>query len=194
MTKQTLIPQAEVYGSADPVTVDERDAAVSQTTRDVSGGIVRDGVLLRDSDSETGWDRADELGTTNRRKTQFASPLIRLPSGTLPKERIKVLQQWEGIVTAVTDDSFFAELQDLGDVSQPLEIVEILIAEVPEEDRSLLVEGAIFYWSIGYETSLGGQLKRISEIRMRRTLRWTKRALQRASKRAEELVELHSGQ
>jgi hypothetical protein len=186
-----LIPEVESQGSADPLIVEERAGMLSQSTREVAGGIVRERKLVRSDEPETAWSSPDSSETSRIRKVRLASPLIRLPSGTLPKERVRVLQQWEGVVTEVTGDSFFADLQDLGDSSQPLEIVEIPIEEVSEDDRPLLVEGAIFYWSLGYETSAGGQLRRMSEIRMRRTPRWTKRAIQQVMNRAEKLFELH---
>ncbi|MFG0334252.1 MAG: hypothetical protein ACF8TS_12880 [Maioricimonas sp. JB049] len=102
-----------------------------------------------------------------------------------------MLQQWEGVVDELTCDSFFAQLHDLGSEPSGVEIVEIPLVEVPPDDRPLVVEGALFYLSIGYETSVGGQLRRVSEIRFRRTPRWTKRALEKAKLRAEKLFELH---
>lgn len=187
-----LIPELETSGSGDQVADDMQQLdEIFQSTHEVSGGIVRERELVRGDEPETGWSSPDGGETSRVHKPRLAAPLIRLPAGTLPKKRVQVLQQWEGIVTAVAVDAFFADLQDVGDSSQPLEVVEIPIEEVPEDDRSLLVEGAVFYWSIGYETSPGGTLRRVSEIRMRRTPRWTKRAIQQVKKRAEELFELH---
>lgn len=193
MTTQTLIPDHETHGSADSAALNERLFSSPNSTGEVSGGIVRERVFAPPVESGTDWSDTGGRQSTDRiRRLRLASQLIRLPPGTLPLERIRVLQQWEGVVTDITDDSFFAELQDLADECQPIEIVEIPIDEVPEDDRPLLVCGGIFYWSIGYETSAGGQLRRMSEIRLRRTPRWTKRAIQRVKKRAEDLIELHT--
>jgi len=182
------------WGSAEPASFKDSGSPASRTTSEVAGGIVRMPELLIEIRDETRWPERDDVETSAPRRPQFAPPLIRLPPGTLPKERLRVLQQWEGVVTDVTKDSFFAEIQDLSDSSMPLELVEIPIAEISEDDRSLLGEGAVFYWCIGYETSQGGQLRRMSEIRMRRRPRWTRRTLQQASRRAEELFELHTEQ
>ena len=188
----TLIPEVESHGSAGSVADDAQSSAFSRSTREVAGGIVRERELVRGDEPETGWSSTPDRCETSRvRKPRLASPLIRLPAGTLPKERIRVLQQWEGVVTEVTDDSVFADLQDIGDSSQPLEVVEIPFEEIPEDDWPLLAEGAVFYWSIGHKTSAGGTLERMSEIRLRRTPRWTKRAIQQIRKRAEELFELN---
>ena len=192
MTTLTLIPETDDWGSAEPVVFEDRASPVGNTTCEVAGGIVREPALLSETRNETQWHDNDDIKSSAPGRALVAPPLIRLPPGTLPKERVRVLQQWEGVVTDTTDDSFFAELQDLGKPLVPLEIVEVAIDEVPEDDRSLLVEGAVFYWSIGYETSPGGQLKRMSEVRLRRTPRWTKRSLQQAKKQAEEMFEFDS--
>jgi len=43
------------------------------------------------------------------------------------------------------------------------------LREVSEEDRSLLVEGAVFYWSIGY-SRINGQVQKQSNIRFQRLI------------------------
>lgn len=185
-----MILATDAWGSAEPITFEDRGSLMGRTTCEIAGGIICEPALLHETRNETHCadNNVDETSAPGRPLVN--SPLIRLPPGSLPRGRVRVLQQWEGVVTDTTKDSFFAELQDLSDASIPLEIVEVAIEEVPEEDRPLLVEGAVFYWSIGYETSPGGQLKRMSEIRMRRTLRWTERTLKQVAKQAGELFEL----
>jgi len=73
-------------------------------------------------------------------------------------EDFEVIQQWEGVVTDTTCDSFYAELQDVHDKSLPIEIVEIPFDKVPIDDQSLIAEGTVFYWSIGYKTHAWGQI------------------------------------
>lgn len=182
--QRTLIPETECWGSVEAVPVDQNCNLLSDSTGDVSGGLVQAGMLIRDQDMKSG-----DSGTTILRRPRLASPLIRLPPGSLPLESVRVLQQWEGVVTEVADDSFFADLQDLNDSAEPIEVVELPFEEVPKDDWPLLQEGAVFYWSIGYETTAGGTLRRMSEIRLRRTPRWTKRAHRQAEQRAEELLE-----
>ena len=188
---QTLIPTVESYSSTASQFVELHSGAISQSTREIAGGIVRERDLVRRDEPETVSQNNDHANSTRVCRVRLASPLIRLPAGTLPKEHVQLLQQWEGVITEVKSDSFFADLQDLADANQPIEVVEIPIEEIPNDDMALLVEGAIFYWSIGYETSAGGQLRRVSEIRMRRAPRWTKRGIQQVKKRAEELFEIY---
>ncbi len=192
MTTYTLIPETETCNSAEPNSFKDSESTIGQSTCEVAGEIIRKTTLLNEVRNETQLFRKDISKTSTPDAPHVNKPLIRLPGGTLPMVRVKVLQQWEGVVTDTTSDSFYAELQDLGNSSVPLEFVEIPFDEVPGDDQPLLVEGAVFYWSIGYKTSPGGQLERVSEIRLRRTPRWTKRAIEQATKRAEELFERHA--
>ncbi len=103
--------------------------------------------------------------------------LVRLhPPHSAPR-RFEVLQQWEGTIVQLTNDSFWAELSDLTTRCEPVETVEIPFAEVSPGDKPLLAEGNVFYWSIGYEKSAAGQISRVSEIRMRRTPTWSQHGL-----------------
>jgi hypothetical protein len=103
--------------------------------------------------------------------------------------RFELIQQWEGAVSETSDETFWAELRDLTDPSSKREIVEIYLREVADQDKPLVAPGAVFYWSIGYDTSFSGSLVRASEIKFRRTPRWSKRRLARLSKEAEIMAE-----
>src|SRR6266852_2930584 len=76
--------------------------------------------------------------------------LVRLPSLRKSKWKVKVLQRWIGQVEQVKSDRFVAILADATSSRNPPEQVELDLEEVSESDRSLLAEGATFYWSIGY--------------------------------------------
>lgn len=106
-----------------------------------------------------------------------------------PVRRFQILQQWEGVVTSVEADSLWGDLQDLTDPSNPLEIAEIPLREFALSDRPLLEPGSVFYWSIGHETTLGGQIRRVSEIRVRRTPVWSQQALDRVRSLGKQLHE-----
>jgi hypothetical protein len=131
----------------------------------------------------------NDLTTRGKLDISVKSPLLKLPSGTLPTQRVTVLQQWEGVVTEVCTDTFFAELDDLTDTCRPVDIVELSLNEIAMEDRELVREGACFYWSIGYETSPGGTIRRISEIRMKRVPKWSRRSLEKLEREAESLFD-----
>lgn len=117
------------------------------------------------------------------------SPLVRLWTTEGPPRRFKMLQQWEAIVTALAEDCFVVRLRDLSCPKLPDEVAELPLAEIPESDRELLAPGSIIYWSIGYETSEGGQIRRVSELRLKRRPVWTERMLAEIKKKAATMLE-----
>ncbi|MFB6264808.1 MAG: hypothetical protein ABEL76_14460 [Bradymonadaceae bacterium] len=104
--------------------------------------------------------------------------------------RFELLQQWKGTVRNSDDESVTAVVEDLTDPENDREVVTFDRREVPDSDADLLEEGAVFYWSIGYEHEPGGQQKRVSKIRFRRLPAWTEDDLERARERAEEFQDL----
>lgn len=113
-------------------------------------------------------------------------PEIRVSRPRRERRQFDVLQQWEGVVTDVEGETFFAKILDLTDFSQPAEFVELYVKDVPPADKELLRSGAIFYWIAGYETSKFGQIQRVSKIRFRRSPRWTQQSLDRIKRKADE--------
>lgn len=103
--------------------------------------------------------------------------LIKLKAPPVPSRSFEVLQQWEGVVTEITETSFWAVLEDLRDPTSPEELVELPLAEITDTDRSILKRGSALYWTIGREWSAGGQMRRVSEIWIRRMPQWSKHAL-----------------
>ena len=116
-------------------------------------------------------------------------PLIRLNRQKMKHRRFKVLQQWEGVVSEIGDEFLKAELLDLTDSSKPREIVELPVDDFPDADRPLLEPGCVFYWTMGYLTTDGGQKSRTSDIRVRRNPRWSQHEIESIKKRGEELFQ-----
>jgi len=107
-----------------------------------------------------------------------------------PRDRIKLLQQWECIVLQVRNDCVECEMHDLTDESKPVEFAEIYLDEFSDSDRALLCEGAVFYWSIGHEIKRTGQVRRYSELRVRRMPPLTPLKKREINERAGQLSEL----
>ena len=86
-------------------------------------------------------------------------------SPDLQMSRFSALQEWEGYVEAIDVDEFVAILADLT-ADQPYEIEEAVIplSEISYQDRLKIKVGSIFRWVIGYETSVSGTRRRVSEI------------------------------
>ncbi len=107
-----------------------------------------------------------------------------------PRDRIKLLQQWECVVSQVHDDCVECEMHDLTDESKPVECAEVLLEAFNEYDRALLCEGTVFYWSIGYKTKRTGQVTQYSNLHVRRMPRLTNLKKREIGERAKQLREL----
>jgi hypothetical protein len=114
------------------------------------------------------------------------NPLVSFQRSPSPLRRFEVLQCFEGTIQEVNADSFWAELRDLTNTSNPPESIELPRSEVSAPDHPLLEPGGIFYWSIGYETSPTGQIRRVAEIRMRRSPEWSERTIASVQAQAAE--------
>jgi hypothetical protein len=82
------------------------------------------------------------------------------------REKVTLLQKWEGVVLNVGPKTFWARLVDLvNDLHE--EEAEFPIDEIPPVEQEWLLPGNMFYWAIGYRDT-HGQRRRESTIRFRR--------------------------
>jgi hypothetical protein len=103
---------------------------------------------------------------------------------------LQPMQEWEGVVTSVTRDSFWAKLVDVTAGSEvETEVAEFDLRDIAREDQGQLSEGAIFRWTIGYYNRSNGMRIKASRIVFRRMPAWSKRELSEALERADALVE-----
>jgi hypothetical protein len=92
------------------------------------------------------------------------------------------LQEWEGYVTAIGAETFTADLVDKTRATdQPDEQVEMPLDEIGDEQFGELRVGAIFRWTIGYETAPSGQQRRVSQLVFRQLPRWTQAEIDHAN-------------
>ncbi len=126
---------------------------------------------------------------TEYENEQLCLPGIYTKPISPPKSDFTSLQKWEGVVVNVHDNSFEARLIDLT-ANTPEEIAEIPLEEVSEDDFSLIEEGAVFYWNIGYRKMISGQRERVTFIRFRRLPLWQKGEIDAARQKADKLQEL----
>lgn len=105
-----------------------------------------------------------------------------------PQDSLVALQKWEGTVLGVHEDGIVARLVDLDGESSDLE-AEIPLQELSQGDKQLVTAGAVFYWTIGYLDTAGGQRRRESVIRFRALPGWRAPDLQKAERQAEETRE-----
>jgi hypothetical protein len=120
------------------------------------------------------------------------APLFRAPDAPLVPRRFMVLKAWIGEITEVTKDSVWAALAEQDVPGRYVEVVEIPFEEFAPADMPLVELGATFYWTIGYDKTPGGTLKRTSEVRMRRMPTWSKARVESIRAKASQLLELLS--
>ena len=113
--------------------------------------------------------------------------VVWVPVLPLSQDAFDVLQKFEGTVLSVTCDSFVARLVDKSKRG-PEEEAEIPLAEVMPGDHELVKPGAMFYWVIGYERKVHGQLSRSSVIRFQRVPSWSPSDVEQAKKAAETFL------
>lgn len=107
-----------------------------------------------------------------------------------PSDIFLALQRWEGVVIECREETFLARLTDLTAEGTGEEEVELLLDDVPDEDRSLIGPGAVFYWAIGYRYEASGQSSRVSTLRFRRLPVWSASELEAAHERARQVAEV----
>lgn len=107
-----------------------------------------------------------------------------------PMLNFVALQEWEGYVTEIFEDSFSAILVDTTlEETEPGEQAEFDIEEISNHGQSLLKVGAVFVWTIGYNT-VGSTKQRSSQIVFRNLPAFSEKELGEAKSEAEQL--LHS--
>ena len=105
----------------------------------------------------------------------------------LTGDRKVLMQQWECIVLQRDHDIVHCELHDLTDESNPTEYAEVLLTEFNEYDLPLLDAGAVFYWSVGHLRRHTGQVRRFSEMRVRRMPQISKSRQSEITRKVENL-------
>ena len=82
-----------------------------------------------------------------------------------PTATLRSLQEWEGYVLNFNDNYFEARLVDLtAGRAVETEEVQIPIEEISDDDQKKIRKGSIFRWVIGYECSISGTKRRVSQI------------------------------
>ncbi|MCA9664092.1 MAG: hypothetical protein KC503_00845 [Myxococcales bacterium] len=100
--------------------------------------------------------------------------------------RFVLLGEFRGVVVEVLDDSFWARWREL--TSGETEEGEFPLDEISLADRSLVREGAEFYWYIGFADSPAGTRSRQSILRFRRMPSLTSVERASAERHADQLM------
>lgn len=101
----------------------------------------------------------------------------------------EILQEWCGIVLSVRDGKeVVARISDITNSSAPDEIISLDIDEFDTHDIPDLVEGASFYWHIGYRYGEKRPREKFSKLRLRKLPRWSKHEIEEASRIVDKYV------
>lgn len=99
-----------------------------------------------------------------------------------------VIQLWEGRVLSVDlDNEVMSVLLTAKIGEMPEHSAEIELQWVSEQDRDLVVPGAVFYLTL-YKKTQKGSIKNSQELRFRRRPSWTKQEVQRIHSDAEQML------
>lgn len=126
----------------------------------------------------------NDVAAPNR--ADIISPVVLRP-GTRERGHFMVLQAWEGRVTDVHEETFWARLVDKTN-GGPEEEAKFYVDDVSADDRDLLQTGGVFYWSVGYFDSATGERLKSSLIRFRRLPAWSHRTIAELERRVDEVV------
>lgn len=120
------------------------------------------------SDLSTALPPSRRIDDTSGSRTESFDTVLDLPvppADYVPVSSFRALQEWEGYVIEIGTDDFVARLLDItADSSSEEEVATIPLEEVSERDKNRMELGSIFRWVIGYEHSITGSKRRVSEI------------------------------
>ena len=114
----------------------------------------------------------------------FPSPTLATP----PAPACITLQEWEGYVTDIGEETFEAILVDVSSGNRaPQSIAKIPLDELSQEEVRRLCIGSVFRWAISFEKR-GSTQRRVSEVVLRHLPAWSRKDLEEARKAAVELA------
>ena len=148
-----------------------------------SSFVVGVGDRLRDTNATSDGDDRTAVKPLPERQLALHVPTTkRMIVSYTDADQFRIIKNWEGVVTGIGDEVFTARMRDERDPNdRGDEEFEISIGDVPEGDLDLLVEGGIFYFTIGYESRPGGPRRKVSQVVFRRMPNWHRNDLQRIS-------------
>ena len=146
---------------------------------------------LEPDDEDILFDNKKEKGTSPILAPVRKNPVALVPKSDYRPRIFNAIKSWEGFVIDIYQGYFAARITDLNEKEQD-EDVEILLKDVSEDDKKLVVPGAIFYWHVGYENERG-TVKRSSIIRFRRMPRWSSSDFRKARELEAKIKKLFQG-
>lgn len=141
------------------------------------------------SNRETGSTDAPQQVKTPDQRTHMVK------RGIFGKRAFHASHEWEGIVERVTKHDFSCRMVPLRPKADPghVELTDFAFEDLStENDKDLVVPGAVFYWTLGRFQNSAGTVVKQSLLRFRRLPPLTSAQMKSADDEAEELLKMLS--
>lgn len=184
--KQTASPYTKTaarYISQSELVQDiARELSISATQRHQSG-LIGEATIVADA----------EVKSPSSEKVFNIKDLFptELPKPQVARYAVSVLQEWEGYVVSISENTFTGRLVDITKVDITKggfdeEEADFSLDDLEDVDRSRIRAGAIFRWTIYYRRGSGGTKERSSRIVFRNLPAWTRKEIERNRRDATE--------
>ncbi|MFH1328470.1 MAG: hypothetical protein ABIH76_06500 [Candidatus Bathyarchaeota archaeon] len=149
---------------------------------------------------------ADDFSVSQRHKAYLVDTISegadikgifpdKLPQPREVRYSFSVLQEWEGYVVSISNETFTARLADVTkNCMIEDEEADFPLDDLEDTDRSIICPGSIFRWIIGYRRSPGGTKDRASRIVLRNLPSWTKKEIEKNQHDAAEWASKLNGE
>jgi hypothetical protein len=203
--KQSIFEDAEIDGlPVKPVRTELNFGAQQRPTLSGPGIGSRIKQLIRDENEAPNFgfttsvhsnakvDTHSFVRTTAQTRSKLDA-MLNLPKQPVPlffTSTFSPIQEWEGYVRSMSEESLIADLVDMAHQEKGItEQAEIPLEEITDADRQKMRLGSIFRWSIGYQRTPSGTKMRVSNIVFRDLPRWTQKDIREAGEEAAKLEE-----
>ena len=187
MSQSALFSVPRSPKGADETKFGDKSAGVDEPT-EVIDGAVRLMLESREARRERGTPQSSanaqvaQLATEREQDMEFLNAVMNVtPIRTRPAPTVTLhaLQEWEGHVIEINEKEFTARILDLtANATFEEEEADIPFEELSDDELGKLRIGSIFRWVIGYQRSVSGTKKRVSQIVFRDLPAITKSDLQ----------------
>lgn len=152
--------------------------------------LLGDKVSEQRAPQDTVWQASGAGAKSDRSRLAVRVPIGKRDASGV--ERFIALQTWVGTVHAQDGDQVTAVIQDWDNPTMPEEEVDFSALEFSPDDRALLAQGTVFYWTIGYRTKAGTR-ERVSFFQVRRKPPASRSQRERAEQEARALAAMLRG-
>ena len=167
------------------------DISKTPTTKRVGHSSDRTAPVATSQPDETAKTSLDNETYEVGLETVYGTPRLHAVE-TIKDVQVRPIQKWEGVVESIDGEIFHARLRDLTLESIDFrESGDFQFWEVHQDDKALIKEGAVFYWTISFKTDpRTGQPSTENTIYFRRVAPYTSKRISKWKEKAGAFSEL----